>query len=76
MGSKHPKNYGWFQCRWHSAAAGIYDTGGKELFTKLWKALKDQKEKLPDALLVDFLEKKVSRSVADVMRNWDKETLQ
>jgi len=76
MGSKHPKNYGWFQCRWHSAAAGIYDTGGKELFTRLWKALKEQKERLPDALLVDFLETKVSRSVADVMRNWDKETVQ
>ena len=76
MGSNHPKNYGWFQCRWHSAAASIYDTDGKELFQKLWIALKDQKERLPDEVLVGFLETKVGRSVADVMRNWDKETVQ
>jgi len=68
----HPKNYGWFQCRWHSAAATIYDAGGKEMYIRLWKALKDQKEKLPDEQLGAFLETKVDRSVADVMRNWDR----
>lgn len=68
----HPKNYGWFQCRWHSAAATVYDAGGKELFKRLWNALKDQKEKLPDEQLAEFLEMKVHRSVADMMRNWDR----
>lgn len=68
----HPKNYGWFQCRWHSAAATIYDAGGKELFKRLWTALKEEKEKIPDEKLAEFLETKVDPSVADMMRNWDR----
>ena len=49
IGQKYPKNYGWYQCRWHSAAGNIYDTGGIETFIKLWDAFSNQKEKLNDA---------------------------
>jgi len=75
IGEQHPKNYGWYQCRWHAAAAGIYDAGGKSILVKLWEALKNQKEVLADTALVSFLETTVGSTVADVMRNWDQEVL-
>ncbi len=74
IGQQHPKNYGWFQCRWHAGAAKIYDDGGKEVLVKLWEALNTQKEKLFDAALIDFLEQRTHKSLADLIRNWDKET--
>jgi hypothetical protein len=74
IGQHHPRNYGWYQCRWHAAAAGIYDTGGKMVGRKLWDALKSKKEILTDDQLVGFLEKTADKTVADVMRNWDRDT--
>lgn len=74
IGQQHPKNYGWFQCRWHAGAGKIYDASGKEICVKLWSALKEQKEKLEDDDLVNFLEQKTSKSLADLIRNWDIET--
>jgi len=75
IGQQHPKNYGWYQCRWHTAAASIYDAGGKMVLKKLWRALKNKKEKLPDVTLASFLQKSVHGSVADVMTKWDERTL-
>lgn len=71
IGQKYPKNYGWYQCRWHYAAGNIYDTGGIETFAKLWDAFSKQKEKLNDAELAKLLSEKVNQSIADVMLNWD-----
>lgn len=71
IGSQHPKNYGWYQCKWHMAAATIYDQGGKDVSQRLWVSLKNKKEVLPDSDLVNFLET-IHPSVADVMRNWEK----
>ena len=74
IGQQHPKNYGWFQCRWHAGAAKIYDAGGKEVIVKLWKALKEQNEKLSDDAFIGFLETKTHKSLADLIKYWDKET--
>lgn len=71
IGQKYPKNYGWYQCRWHYAARNIYDTGGIETFAKLWDAFSQQKEKLTDAELAKLLSEKVNQSIADVMLKWD-----
>jgi hypothetical protein len=71
IGQKHPRNYGWYQCRWHSAAANIYDTGGIETFIKLWTAFSEQKDTLNDEELVSLLSEKVNQSVADVRLRWD-----
>jgi hypothetical protein len=71
IGQQYPKNYGWYQCRWHSAAGDIYDAGGVEAFVKLWNAFSEQKEKLNDEDLAAFLTVKVHQSVADVMLKWD-----
>ncbi|MEO6539614.1 MAG: hypothetical protein ABIN74_01440 [Ferruginibacter sp.] len=72
IGQHYPKNYGWYQCRWHAAAAGIYDAGGKLVGRKLWDTLKNQKEKLTDEQLLVLLEA-ADKTVADVMRNWDRD---
>jgi len=31
VGEKYPRNYGWYQCRWHVAAAEIYESAGKQV---------------------------------------------
>jgi hypothetical protein len=70
IAQQHPQNYGWYQCRWHVAAAIIYDADGKNVFKKLWTALQEQ-NKLDDAAFSKLLETKVSKSVADVWLRWD-----
>ncbi|MFZ1288557.1 MAG: hypothetical protein WAR79_00585 [Melioribacteraceae bacterium] len=71
IGQKYPKNYGWYQSRWHSAAGNIYDAGGANTFVNLWSALSLQKEKFDDTKLAEFLSNEVHQSVADVMLKWD-----
>ncbi len=71
IGQQHPQNYGWFQCRWHSSAADIYDDGSIATFVKLWEALSEQKEELDDTNFAEFLSNKVHQSVADVMLKWN-----
>ena len=71
IGKNYPKNYGWYQCRWHSAAANIYDAGGAEVFVKLWDAFSLLKANLDDKYFVELLSSKVHQSVADVVLKWD-----
>jgi len=71
IGQNHPQNYGWYQCRWHSAAGNIYDDGGADIFIKLWNAFAAQKKNLNDSEFANFLSEKVHQSVADVMLKWD-----
>jgi len=70
---EHPQNYGWYQCRWHAAAATIYDGDGKNGFKNLWDALQNEQAKLDDAGLAKLLGTKVSKLVADVMLRWEKD---
>jgi len=74
IGKHHAKNYGWYQSRWHSAAGTIYDAAGKKVCRKLWDAFRGKKENLTDEQLAIFLETSAGKSVADVMRNWDRDT--
>ncbi len=64
------QNYGWFQSRLHSAAKDIYNAGGKEVFIKLWNALKTNEQKLDDGELLKFLDEKVHPEVGNVLRKW------
>ena len=66
-----PKNYGWYQCKLHSAAKDIYNAGGKKVLKKLWKALKKHQEKMTDEEFVSML-KKVHPAVADIYLKWNK----
>lgn len=72
---QYPKNYGWYQCRWHAAAAGIYDAAGKQALGKLWDALKSKKEILSDEELVTFLKMKSDKSIADMIEYWDRDMI-
>ena len=69
IASKHAKNYGWYQCRLHVAAATIYDAGGKLVLPKLWTMLQDKTYK-DDQELAKELGTKVHTSIADVMLKW------
>lgn len=66
-----PKNYGWYQCKLHSAAKNIYLSGGKEVLNKLWKALKDHQEDMTDKAFTDMLSKEVHPVVANVYLHWN-----
>lgn len=65
------KNYGWYQCKLHSAAKDIYRAGGKDVLKKLWTALKKHPEKMTDAELASMLAEEVHPSVADVYLKWN-----
>ena len=73
LGQKHPKNYGWYQCRWHMAAGKIYDASGPQACSQLWQAFIARKENLPDAELLTQLEK-ANKAVANFVVNWDRES--
>jgi hypothetical protein len=74
IGRDYPKNYGWYQCRWHAAAAAIYDAGGKQAGITLWNALQSRKEKLTDEQLVSLLSSTGNKGVIDMMQNWDQQS--
>lgn len=71
IGKNYPKNYGWYQSRWHYEAGKIYEAGGKESFIKLWNALSEKRVKLNDEELAQFLSEKVHQRVAEVMLKWE-----
>ena len=70
LGQKYPRNYGWYQCRWHTTAGLIYEASGKKAGKELWKAFKNHPSKLSDQELVAFLET-ADANVADMVKNWD-----
>jgi hypothetical protein len=71
IGQQYPKNYGWYQCRWHMAAATIYEAGGIKAIQSLWQTLKTQKEPLDDATFAKLLSEKAHQSIADVQLKWN-----
>jgi hypothetical protein len=71
IGRDHPRNYGWYQCRWHAAAGRIYDAAGKQVNRKIWDALKNKARIETDEELAAFLETHADKSLADMIRNWD-----
>ncbi|MEC7263478.1 MAG: hypothetical protein VXW38_07030 [Bacteroidota bacterium] len=66
------KNYGWYQCKLHSAAKDIYNNGGKRALKKLWKALKKHQEDMTDEAFANMLKKEVHPSIANFYLNWNK----
>lgn len=67
-----PKNYGWYQCRFHSAAKDIYNAGGSKVLKKLWQALKKHQEAMTDEEFAAMLANEVHPSVAGVYLDWMK----
>jgi len=71
IAQKSPRNYGWYQCKLHAAAATIYTAGGNKAIARLWNTLKENKNTLNDTDLASTLADKVHQSVADVQLKWD-----
>lgn len=67
-----PRNYGWYQCKLHSAAKGIYNAGGKTVLKNLWNALKKHQDDMTNEEFVTMLQKEVHPSVANVYLKWGK----
>ena len=70
IGKSYPRNYGWYQSRWHLAARNIYDAGGQEVLKKLWHGLQEKTMYPDDAGFIKFLHSGVHSSVAVVVENW------
>ena len=71
IGRSYPQNYGWYQCRWHVAAARIYDTSNMDGIRNLWHTLREHKDGLNDDEFVEILRTKVHESVAEVPLRWN-----
>ena len=71
IASRFPQNYGWYQCRLHTASENIYDLVGTAAFQKLWNVLKVQTEALDDTALAKLLSEMVDESVANVQLKWN-----
>ncbi|MEJ7557456.1 MAG: hypothetical protein WKF66_04040 [Pedobacter sp.] len=71
LAQNHPDNYGWYQCRFHSLAGQIYDSGGVATMTNLWGALLIPKSKLNDKELAGVLHK-AHPAFEQAIANWDK----
>lgn len=71
IATKHPKNYGWYQCRLHAGAAEIYNAAGKDAGRKMWRSLQTSNEILSDEDLISKMASEVHQSVSDLIQNWD-----
>ena len=71
IAQNHPVNYGWYQCRFHTVAGQIYDSGGVNAMKNLWNALLAQKGKLDNQELSKILAS-AHPALAQAILNWDK----
>jgi hypothetical protein len=72
---EHLQNYAWYQVRWHQGARRVYEAGGTEVLDRLWVALRDHPDPLDELAFRALLDEGVHRSLGDLVRNWDAETL-
>ncbi|MCW5899891.1 MAG: hypothetical protein KIT10_11545 [Flavobacteriales bacterium] len=70
VGQQHPRNYGWYQCRWHKAAADIHHEVGDLALRRLWAFQLSAPGDLSDAELARRLEHDVHPAMARVMTGW------
>jgi hypothetical protein len=75
IGQQHPQNYGWYQVRWHQGARRVYEAAGPQVVDRLWTALRDHPDPLDDDAFLTLLDERVDRTLGDLVRNWDAETV-
>ncbi len=71
IASQFPQNYGWYQCRLHTASGDIYDRAGVAAFQNLWNVLKTNSEPIDDSALANLLSESVHESVANIQLGWN-----
>ena len=72
IGKEHPQNYGWYQSRWHKGAGQVYDAAGKDLVLKFWNGFREQRGKVGEDDLAQFLREKVHPAMANFYTEWNK----
>lgn len=70
MENVEPRNYGWYQCRLHRAAARIYSRQGATALPALWRAFRQNPATYDDAQLAAFLQTRVGPELALVQTSW------
>ncbi len=70
IAKEHSKNYGWYQCKWHRAAADIYEEGGVAALRDFWDLFSIPHGPMEDAALAELLHDKVHPAVARMITTW------
>ncbi len=70
-----PRNYGWYQCRFHVAAVSLYDVDGPTACLNLWDALMQDNPIGTDEDLAGYLDEHGVPGVAKLIRNWEKDMI-
>lgn len=70
IGLESPRNYAWYQYRFHNAARILFNEGGPELLQNLWAFLRKQPTKLSDEELLEKLTNEVHPYFETLINEW------
>ncbi|MCC5932071.1 MAG: hypothetical protein JJU28_22690 [Cyclobacteriaceae bacterium] len=70
IGPESPRNYAWYQYRFHNAARILYNEGGAEILKNLWDFLSSQSTKLSDEELLEKLTNEVHPYFETLINEW------
>lgn len=70
IGREFPKNYGWYQSKWHAAAGKLYDENGALFAQKIWQYFKLQPNRLSDSDWKNWLKSNDLIPILNMMDNW------
>lgn len=65
-----PRNYAWYQFRFHNAARMLYNEGGADVLINLWSFLSNSEETLEDEALLAGLRDEVHPYFEELWREW------
>lgn len=70
IGTKSPRNYAWYQYRFHNAARKLYNEGGADVLINLWSFLSSNQETLDDEALLAGLRDEVHPYFEELWNEW------
>jgi len=70
IGTQSPRNYAWYQYRFHNAARKLYNEGGADVLINLWSFLSGNQETLEDEVLLAGLRDKVHPYFEELWKEW------
>jgi len=70
IGTQSPRNYAWYQYRFHNAARKLYNEGGGDVLINLWSFLSSNQETLDDEALLAGLRDEVHPFFEELWKEW------
>jgi hypothetical protein len=70
IGTQSPRNYAWYQYRFHNAARKLYNEGGADVLINLWSFLSRSQENLDDEALLAGLRDEVHPYFEELWNEW------